>query len=182
VDTGSFGPKPEAQMRRRPSRWLRKKLCKKLLLLFRSPADAEASLGESNLQGKGVWVLEQANIDIGKALAVESRRHTDEVRMNQLIGQIDELLWELEGLNLQDRHVVPDELLPRITMVVAAATESDPPRADEVREPLVALDRLFEAQGRLTKLKCERQGFEVLDWDDGEELVPVPWVGRRRPR
>jgi len=51
-----------------------------------------------------------------------------------------------------------------------------------VREPLVALDRLFEAQGRLTKLKCERQGFEVLDWDEADELPATPWVGRRRPR
>jgi hypothetical protein len=127
-------------------------------------------------------MLEQANIDIGKAMAVESRRHTDEVRTNLLISQIDELLWELEGLNLQERRLVPDELLPRITTVVAAATESDPPPADEVREPLVALDRLFEAQGRLTKLKCERHGFEVLDWDEGDELPPAPWVGRRRPR
>jgi hypothetical protein len=127
-------------------------------------------------------VLEQANIDIGRALAVESRRHTGEVHMNALIAQIDELLWELEGLNLQDRHVVPDELLPRIVTVVGAATESPPPPADEVREPLVALDRLFEAQGRLTKLKCERQGFEVLDWDEADELPATPWVGRRRPR
>ena len=36
-------------------------------------------------------MLEQANIDIGKAMAVESRRHTDEVRTNLLISQIDEL-------------------------------------------------------------------------------------------
>jgi len=127
-------------------------------------------------------VLEQANIDIGKALAVESRRHNGEGRMNALIAQIDELLWELEGLNLQDQRVVPDDLLPRIVTVVAAANESDPPPADEVREPLVALDRLFEAQGRLTKLKCERQGFEVLDWDEADELPATPWVGRRRPR
>jgi hypothetical protein len=127
-------------------------------------------------------VLEQANIDIGKAMAIESRRQTGNVRMNELIAQIDELLWELEGLNLQDSHIVPDELLPRITMAVAAATESAPPPTDELREPLAALDRLFEAQGRLTKLKCERQGFEVLDWDDGDELPAAPWVGRRRPR
>ncbi len=127
-------------------------------------------------------MLEQANIDIGKALAIESRRRISEVRLNILIRQIDELLWELEGLNLQDRHLVPDELLPRISLVVAAATEGDPPAADEVREPLVALDRLFEAQGRLTKLKCQRQGIEVLDWEDGEELAMQPWVGRRRSR
>ena len=126
-------------------------------------------------------MLEQANIDIGKAIAIESRRHIGEVRTNQLISQIDELLWELEGLNLEDRRVVPDELVPRITMVVAEATESSPPPADEIREPLAALDRLFEAQGRLTKLKCERQGFEVLDWDEGDELAPTPWLGRRRP-
>ncbi len=132
--------------------------------------------------GKGIRVLEQANIDIGKAMAVEARRHTDEVRTNELISAIDELLWELEGLNLQDRRVVPDELVPRITMVVAEATESAPPAADEIREPLAALDRLFEAQGRLTKLKCERQGFEVLDWDETDELLPAPWMGRRRPR
>ena len=127
-------------------------------------------------------MLEQANIDIGKAMAVESRRRTDETRVNSLIRQIDDLLWELEKLNLQDRHVVPDELLPRIVTVVGAATESPPPPADEVREPLIALDRLFEAQGRLTKLKCERQGFEVLDWDEADELPATPWVGRRRPR
>jgi hypothetical protein len=127
-------------------------------------------------------VLEQANIDIGKAMAVESRRHGDEVRVNILIQQIDELLWELEGLNLQDERVVPDELLPRITTVVAEATEADPPAAEELREPLLALDRLFEAQGRLTKLKCERQGFEVLDWDDGDDLGNAHWVGRRRQR
>ena len=127
-------------------------------------------------------MLEQASIDIGKAMHVESRRRTDEVRLNDLIHQIDELLWELEGLNLRDRPTVPDELLPRITLLVAEATQGPPPRADEVREPLVALDRLFEAQGRLTKLKCERQGLEVLDWDEGDELSPAPWLGRRRPR
>jgi len=127
-------------------------------------------------------VLEQANIDIGRAMAIESRRQTGSLRMNELIAQIDELLWELEGLNLQDRHIVPDELLPRITMVVAAATESPAPALDELREPLAALDRLFEAQGRLTKLKCERQGFEVLDWDEADDLPAAPWVGRRRPR
>ena len=127
-------------------------------------------------------MIEQAKIDIGKALALESRRHNGAGRMNTLIAQIDELLWELEGLNLQDQRVVPEELLPRIVTVVAAATESDPPPADEVREPLVALDRLFEAQGRLTKLKCEREGFEVLDWDEADELPTAPWIGRRRPR
>jgi hypothetical protein len=125
-------------------------------------------------------VLEQANIAIVKSMLVESRRRTDEVRVDALIRQIDELLWELEGLNLQDRLVVPDELLPRITMVVAEATEADPPPIEEVREPLLALDRLFEAQGRLTKLKCERQGFDVLDWEDADEIPH--WVGRRRPR
>jgi hypothetical protein len=127
-------------------------------------------------------VLEQANIDIGKAMAVESRRHGDEVRVNVLIQQIDDLLWELEGLNLRDLHVVPDALLPRITTLVSEATEGDPPGAEELREPLLALDRLFEAQGRLTKLKCERQGFEVLDWEDGDDLGSPPWVGRRRQR
>jgi hypothetical protein len=127
-------------------------------------------------------MLQQANIDISRALGVESRRRTDAVRLNALIHQIDELLWELEGLNLQDRHFVPDEMLPRIAMVVAAATEGDPPPADEVREPLAALDRLFEVQGRLTKLKCERQGFEVLDWEDGGETATPTWAGRRRSR
>jgi hypothetical protein len=127
-------------------------------------------------------VLEQANIDIGRAMAVESHRRTDEVRLNALIRQIDELLWELEGLNLEDRLVVPDEMLPRITTIVAEATQADPPSADEVREPLIALDRLFEVQGRLTKLKCQQQGLEVLDWEDGEDAVAVPWVARRRTR
>jgi hypothetical protein len=127
-------------------------------------------------------MLEQANIAIGKALRVESRRRTDEVRLNDLIHQIDQLLWELEGLNLQDRLLVPDEMLPRITMVVAAATDGPAPQADEVREPLVALDRLFEVQGRLTKLKCERQGFEVLDWEEGDDPATPTWVGRRRQR
>ena len=127
-------------------------------------------------------MLEQANVEIGKALRIESRRRTGEVRLNELIHQIDELLWELEGLNLQDRLVVPDEMLPRITMVVAAATDGAPPATDEVREPLVALDKLFEVQGRLTKLKCERQGFEVLDWEDGDDIASAAWVGRRRPR
>jgi hypothetical protein len=127
-------------------------------------------------------MLEQANIDIVKARIIESRRRTDDVRVNDLIRKIDELLWELEGLNLQDRRLVPDELVPRITMVVAAATESDPPADDDMREPLAALDRLFEAQGRLTKLKCERQGFEVLDWDDGDELAVPGWTGRPRAR
>lgn len=127
-------------------------------------------------------MLEQANIDIGRAMAVESHRRTDEVRLNALIRQIDELLWELEGLNLEDRLVVPDEMLPRITTIVAEATQADPPSADEVREPLIALDRLFEVQGRLTKLKCQQQGLEVLDWEDGEDAVAVPWVARRRIR
>jgi hypothetical protein len=128
-------------------------------------------------------MLEQANVDIGRAMVVESRRHTDEVRLNSLIRQIDELLWELEGLNLADRHLVPDHLLPKITMVVAEATEGAPPSAEEVREPLAALDRLFEVQGRLTKLKCERQGFEVLDWDDADDPDGATvWVGRRRSR
>ena len=127
-------------------------------------------------------MLEQASIDIGKAMHVESRRRTDEVRLNDLIHQIDELLWELEGLNLRDRPTVPDELLPRITLLVAEATQGPPPRADEVREPLVALDRLFEVQGRLTKLKSERQGFDVLDWEEGDDPVAPTWVGRRRPR
>jgi hypothetical protein len=127
-------------------------------------------------------VLEQANIDIGRALAMESRRRTDETRVNSLIRQIDELLWELEKLNLQDRHVVPDELLPRITMVVAEATEAEAPQSHEVSEPLVALDRLYEAQGRLTKLKSQRQGFEFLDGEEGDEVVTPPWTGRRRPR
>ncbi|HEY8811870.1 MAG TPA: hypothetical protein VIO86_05180 [Candidatus Dormibacteraeota bacterium] len=127
-------------------------------------------------------MLQQANIDISKALGVESRRRTDGLRLNALIHQIDELLWELESLNLQDRHLVPDEMLPRITMVVAAATEGDPPPADDVREPLAALDRLFEVQGRLTKMKCERQGFEVLDWEDGDDAAGPTWVGRRRIR
>jgi len=67
-------------------------------------------------------------------------------------------------------------------MVVAAATDGAPPATDEVREPLVALDKLFEVQGRLTKLKCERQGFEVLDWEDGDDIASAAWVGRRRPR
>jgi len=138
--------------------------------------------GEIHPQGKGSGMLQQANVDISKALRVESRRRTDEIRLNDLIHQIDDLLWELEGLNLQDRHLVPDEMLPRITMVVAAATESDPPPADEVGEPLAALERLFEVQGRLTKLKCERQGFEVLDWEDGDDTVAPTWVGRRRIR
>jgi hypothetical protein len=127
-------------------------------------------------------VLEQANIDIGRAMARESRRRTDETRVNSLIRQIDELLWELEKLNLQDRHVVPDELLPRIAMVVAEATEAEAPRSSEVSEPLVALDRLYEAQGRLTKLKSQRQGFEYLDGEEGDDLVTPPWTGRRRPR
>jgi hypothetical protein len=127
-------------------------------------------------------MLEQANIDIGKAMRVESRRRTDEIRLNELIRQIDELLWELEGLNLQDRLTVPDEMLPRITMVVAEATQGPPPEAHEVREPLVALDRLFEVQGRLTKLKCERQGFEVLDWEEGDDPAIPTWVGQRRQR
>jgi len=126
-------------------------------------------------------VLEEANIAIVRSMVVESRRRTDEVRVDALIRKIDELLWELEGLNLQDRLIVPDELLPRITMVVAEATEADPPSHEEVREPLLALDRLFEAQGRLTKLKCQRQGFEVLDWEEADEIAP-PWIGRRRPR
>jgi hypothetical protein len=127
-------------------------------------------------------VLEQANIDIGKAMAVESRRRTDETRVNSLIRQIDDLLWELEKLNLQDRHVVPDELLPRITMVVAEATEAAAPPSSEVIEPLVALDRLYEAQGRLTKMKSQRQGFEFLDGEEGDDVITPPWTGRRRPR
>jgi hypothetical protein len=127
-------------------------------------------------------VLEQANIDIGRAMAMESRRRTDQTRVNSLIRQIDELLWELEKLNLQDRHVVPDELLPRIRMVVAEATEAEAPQSSEVIEPLVALDRLYEAQGRLTKLKSQRQGFEYLDGEEGDDVVTPPWTGRRRPR
>jgi hypothetical protein len=127
-------------------------------------------------------VLEQANIDIGKAMARESRRHGDETRVNSLIRQIDVLLWELEKLNLQDRHIVPDSLLPRITMVVAEATDAAPPPSQEVSEPLVALDRLYEAQGRLTKLKSQRQGFEFLDGEEGDEVVTPAWSGRRRPR
>ena len=127
-------------------------------------------------------MLEQANIDIGKAMAVESRRRTDETRVNSLIRQIDDLLWELEKLNLQDRHVVPDELLPRITMVVAEATEAAAPPSSEVIEPLVALDRLYEAQGRLTKMKSQRQGFEFLDGEEGDDVITPPWTGRRRPR
>jgi hypothetical protein len=127
-------------------------------------------------------VLEQANIDIGKAMARESRRHGDETRVNSLIRQIDVLLWELEKLNLQDRHIVPDSLLPRITMVVAEATDAAPPPSHEVSEPLVALDRLYEAQGRLTKLKSQRQGFEFLDGEEGDEVVAPTWSGRRRPR
>jgi hypothetical protein len=127
-------------------------------------------------------VLEQANIDIGKALARESRRRTDDTRVNSLIRQIDDLLWELEKLNLQDRRVVPDDLLPKITLLVAEATEADPPAPHEVSEPLLALDRLYEAQGRLTKLKSQRQGFEFLDGEEGDEVVAPPWVGRRRPR
>jgi hypothetical protein len=126
-------------------------------------------------------VLEETNTDIGKALFFESRRHTDEVRVNSLIGQIDQLLWELEGLNLQDRTVVPDELVPRITTVVAEATEAKPLPAADVREPLLALERLFEAQARLTKLKCERRGFQIVDGEDGDELIAPPWIGRRRP-
>ena len=125
-------------------------------------------------------MLEQANIDIGRAREVESRRRTGELRLNALIHQIDELLWELEGLNLLDRHLVPEEMLPRITTVVAAAAEGPPPEDDDMRETMAALDRLFEVQGRLTKLKCERQGFEVLDWEDGDELAIPSWVGRRR--
>ena len=139
------------------------------------------NVGEFTLR-KGVAVLEQANIDIGRAMARESRRRTDETRVNSLIRQIDELLWELETLNLQDRHVVPDELLPRITMVVAEATEADAPPSDEVSEPLVALDRLYEAQGRLTKLKSQRQGFEFLEGEEGDDVFTPPWTGRRRPR
>ena len=127
-------------------------------------------------------MLEQANIDIDRANDAESLRRTDGVRLNALIRQIDDLLWELEGLNLQDRRIVPDEMLPRITMVVAAATEGAAPLDDEVREPLAALDRLFEVQGRLTKQKCEQQGFELLDWEDGDDLAAQSWVGRRRPR
>jgi hypothetical protein len=126
-------------------------------------------------------VLEQANIDIGKAMAIESRRRSDETRVNALIRQIDELLWELEKLNLQDRRLVPAELLPRITMVVAEATEADPPPTHEVSEPLVALDRLYEAQGRLTKLKSQRQGFEFMDGEEADDVVTPPWTGRRRP-
>lgn len=127
-------------------------------------------------------MLEEANIDIGKALFFESRRVDGEVRLNELILQIDQLLWELEELNLQDRGLVPDELLPRITLVVGQATETGPIAAEEVREPLLALDRLFEAQGRLTKLKCERRGFQILDGEDGDEPAEPPWIGRRRPR
>lgn len=127
-------------------------------------------------------MLEETNTDIGRALFFESRRHTDEVHLNTLIGQIDQLLWELEGLNLLDRAVVPDELVPRITTVVAEATETKPLPAAEVREPLLALDRLFEAQGRLTKLKCERRGFQIVDGEEGDELIAPPWIGRRRPR
>ena len=127
-------------------------------------------------------MLEEANIDIGKALFFESRRGHGEVRLNELILQIDQLLWELEELNLQDRGLVPDELLPRITLLVGQATETGPIAAAEVREPLVALDRLFEAQGRLTKLKCERRGFQILDGEDGDEPPEPPWIGRRRPR
>ena len=127
-------------------------------------------------------MLEEANIDIGKAVFFESRRVDGEVRLNELILQIDQLLWELEELNLQDRGLVPDELLPRITMVVGQATETGPIAAEEVREPLLALDRLFEAQGRLTKLKCERRGFQILDGEDGDEPPEPPWIGRRRPR
>ena len=127
-------------------------------------------------------MLEEANIDIGKAIFFESRRSQGEVRLNELILQIDQLLWELEELNLQDRNLVPDELLPRITLAVSAANETGRIAVEEVREPLLALDRLFEAQGRLTKLKCERRGFQILDGEDGDEPPEPPWIGRRRPR
>jgi hypothetical protein len=127
-------------------------------------------------------MLEEANIDIGKALFFESRRSNGEAHLNELILQIDQLLWELEELNLQDRGLVPDELLPRITTAVAQATDTAPIATDEVREPLLALDRLFEAQGRLTKLKCERRGYQILDGEDGDEPPEPPWIGRRRPR
>jgi len=31
-------------------------------------------------------------------------------------------------------------------------------------------------------MKCERQGFEVLDWEDGDDAAGPTWVGRRRIR
>src|SRR5258708_19715594 len=102
-------------------------------------------------------------MDIGKARAIESRRRSDETRVNALIRQIDELLWELEKLNLQDRRLVPAELLPRITMVVAEATEADPPPTHEVSQALVPLPRLYNTQRRLTKLNAHPHTFPFFD-------------------
>jgi hypothetical protein len=127
-------------------------------------------------------VLEEANIEIGRALVIESRRRSKQVHLSELIGQIDALLWELEGLNLEDRKVVPDEMSQRITLILAEATETEPRKVEEVREPLLALDRLFEIQGGLTKQKCLRQGFVIIDEDDGDEPALPAWVGRSRAR
>lgn len=127
-------------------------------------------------------VLQEANIEIGKALVMEARRRTEKVHLSELISQIDALLWELEGLNLEERKVVPDEMSQRITLILAEATETEPKKVEEVREPLLALDRLFEVQGGLAKQKCLRDGFVIIDEDEGDEPALPAWVGRGRAR
>lgn len=113
-------------------------------------------------------MLQEANAEIGRAEYLGSHRQVGERRINELIRQIDVLLWEMEALNLRDSKLVPDELLPRITLAVAAATETDLVAVAEVRKPLLALDRLFEAQGRLTRLKSRRRGFVFSSGERGD--------------
>ena len=129
-------------------------------------------------------MLEQASSDIGKAMRVESRRRTDEVRLNDLIHQIDELLWELEGLNLQDRPTVPDELLPRITLLVAEATQGPPPRADEVREPLAFKYEAYASWGGASgfvpaeRIRANFDTFAADRFIIGSESQVVDLIGR----
>ncbi|MDQ6691749.1 MAG: hypothetical protein M3Z13_03170 [Candidatus Dormibacteraeota bacterium] len=114
-------------------------------------------------------MIEEANLEIWRAVEDEIHRRADRVRIRALIAQIDELFWELEDLNLRNEKSVPRGLWNDVAAVVATCFGTRPENIPVRRSIGNALDVLYEAQASLIADRREMLGLVIVEnFDDGE--------------
>jgi hypothetical protein len=108
--------------------------------------------------------LRHTNEEMVERLRDRQRRQLARLRLERPIREIDRLIAELEELLLVGRARVPASLEPRLCRLVATL----PPPAPELRTGVTIvrlMDQLYEAQGRLLRLRVDRSAYADGDVD-----------------